>query len=150
MFQPTIDKDELKKLPLESFTGTIHVIDSMDGLKKYLPVLKQEKVIGFDTETRPSFQKGKFNQISLVQMATNFHAFLVRIAALNLPDGMGFLVLLRYPPMINIHLISWGMGSMSFSQIRNIQTAVPVKTMAETMWTFRPVIINAPPPRSFP
>ena len=37
MFQPTIDKEELKKLPLQAFPGTIHVIDSMAGLKKYLP-----------------------------------------------------------------------------------------------------------------
>jgi ribonuclease D len=88
MFQSTIDKEELKKLPLQAFTGTIHVIDSMAGLKKYLPVLKQEKVMGFDTETRPSFRKGQVNQISLVQLATPFHAFLLRISALNLPDKL--------------------------------------------------------------
>jgi ribonuclease D len=88
MFQPTIDKEELKKLPLQAFTGTIHVVDSMAGLKKYLPVLKKEKVVGFDTETRPSFRKGQVNQISLVQLATPFHAFLFRISALNLPDKL--------------------------------------------------------------
>ena len=86
MFQPTIDKEELKKLPLQAFPGTIHVVDSMAGLKKYLPVLKKEKVLGFDTETRPTFKKGQVNQISLVQIATTFHAFLFRISALNLPD----------------------------------------------------------------
>jgi ribonuclease D len=64
------------------------VIDSMAGLRKYLPVLKQEKVMGFDTETRPSFRKGQVNQISLVQLATPFHAFLFRISALNLPDKL--------------------------------------------------------------
>ena len=88
MFQSTIDKEELKKLPLQAFTGTIHVIDSMAGLRKYLPVLKQEKVMGFDTETRPSFRKGQVNQISLVQLATPFHAFLFRISALSLPDKL--------------------------------------------------------------
>ncbi len=88
MFQSIIDKEELKKLPLQAFKGTIHVIDSMAGLKKYLPVLKQENVIGFDTETRPSFRKGQVNQISLVQLATPFHAFLFRISALNLPDKL--------------------------------------------------------------
>lgn len=88
MFQPTIDKEELKKLPLQAFTGTIHVVDSMAGLKKYLPVLKNEKVMGFDTETRPSFKKGQVNQISLVQLATPFHAFLFRISALSLPDKL--------------------------------------------------------------
>jgi ribonuclease D len=85
MFRSTIDKEELKKLPLQAFPGSIHLIDSMAGVKKYLPVLKAEKVIGFDTETRPSFRKGRVNQISLVQFATPFHAFLIRITALNLP-----------------------------------------------------------------
>ena len=88
MFQSTIDKEELKKLPLKAFPGTIHVVDTLAGMKKYLPVLKQEKVIGFDTETRPTFKKGKFNQISLVQFSTQFHAFLFRITSLNLPDEM--------------------------------------------------------------
>jgi ribonuclease D len=88
MFQSTIDKEELKKLPLQAFPGSIHLIDSIAGLKKYLPVLKQEKVLGFDTETRPSFRKGRVNQISLVQIATPFHAFLIRITALNLPDEL--------------------------------------------------------------
>lgn len=88
MFQSTIDKEELKKLPLKAFPGTIHVVDSMAGLQKYLPVLKKEKVLGFDTETRPNFRKGRVNQISLVQFATPFHAFLLRITALNLPDKL--------------------------------------------------------------
>ncbi len=88
MFQSSIDKEELKKLPLHAFPGTIHVIDSKQGLRKYLPVLKQEKVLGFDTETRPSFKKGRINQISLVQFATRFHAFLFRTNALKLPDEL--------------------------------------------------------------
>jgi ribonuclease D len=88
MFQSTIDQEELKKLPLMTFTGEIHVIDSRAGLQKYLPVLRGEKVLGFDTETRPSFKKGKINSISLVQLATPFHAFLFRISRLDLPDEL--------------------------------------------------------------
>jgi ribonuclease D len=75
-------------LPLQAFPGTIHVIDSVAGMQKYMPVLKQEKVLGFDTETRPSFRKGRVNKISLVQFATPFHAFLFRLTALNLPDEL--------------------------------------------------------------
>ena len=88
MFRSTINKEELKELPLQAFAGKIHVIDSPAGLRKYLPVLKQEKVLGFDTETRPSFRKGKINRISLVQFATPFHAFLLRISRLDLPDDL--------------------------------------------------------------
>jgi ribonuclease D len=88
MFRSTIDKEELNNLPLQAFTGEIHLIETPAGLRKYLPVLKQEKVLGFDTETRPSFRKGKVNKISLVQFATPFHAFLFRISRLHLPDEL--------------------------------------------------------------
>lgn len=88
MYLSNIDKDELKKLPLRSFTGEIHLIDSMADLRKYMPVLMKEEMLGFDTETRPNFKKGRQNRISLVQLSTNFHAFLFRIAPLGLPDQL--------------------------------------------------------------
>lgn len=88
MFQSNIDKEALKRLPVQAFPGTIHMIDSLAGLQKYVPVLKLEKVLGFDTETRPSFKKGRINKISLVQMATSHHAFLFRISKLDLPDEL--------------------------------------------------------------
>ena len=86
MFRPTIDIEELKKLPLSGFSGSIHMIDSKAGVEKYMAVLMKEKVLGFDTETRPSFKKGRQNRISLLQLATQFHAYIFRIASVGLPD----------------------------------------------------------------
>lgn len=88
MYRSTIDKDDLKKLPMGGFQGEIHLIDSTAGLKKYMPVLMKEEMLGFDTETRPNFKKGRQNRISLVQLSTGFHAFLFRIVPLGLPDGL--------------------------------------------------------------
>jgi ribonuclease D len=88
MFRPNIEKDDLKRLPLGTFDGEIHLIDSVRGLKKYLPVLMKEEVLGFDTETRPSFKKGRVNPISLLQLSTGFHAFLFRIAPLGITDEL--------------------------------------------------------------
>lgn len=88
MFQTTIDREELKKLSLKAFEGEIHLIDSLAGVKKYLPVLRKEAVLGFDTETRPAFKKGRRNAISLLQLSTKFHAFLFRISSVGLPDEL--------------------------------------------------------------
>jgi len=88
MFPPTIDKEELKKLPLKAFEGEIHIIDSLSGVKKYMPVLLREEVLGFDTETRPAFKKGRKNKLSLLQFSTDFHAFLFRTGSVGLPDQM--------------------------------------------------------------
>ena len=88
MFQSTIDKDDLRKLPLEAFHGEIHVIDTAAGVKKYLPILLKEDLIGFDTETRPAFKKGQTNKLSLLQFSTQFHAFLFRVGLVGLPDSL--------------------------------------------------------------
>ena len=86
MFPSTIDKEELKKLPPGAFEGEIHLIESAAGVKKYLPVLQKEAVLGFDTETRPAFKKGRKNSISLLQFSTRFHAFLFRVGNVGFPD----------------------------------------------------------------
>jgi len=86
MYSASIDKDKLKELPLKGFKGEIHLIDSLAGVKKFMPVLMKEEVLGFDTETRPSFKKGRQNRISLLQLSTGFHAFLFRITSTGLPD----------------------------------------------------------------
>lgn len=86
MYQASIDKEDLKNLPLEAFGGDIHIIDSLEGVKKYVPFLLKEKVLGFDTETRPAFKKGKKNAVSLLQFSTRFHAFLFRVGTIGLPD----------------------------------------------------------------
>lgn len=88
MYPSTINTDELKKLPLEAFEGEIHLIDSPAGVRKYVPVLLGEKVLGFDTETRPAFKKGRKNKIALLQFSTQFHAFLFRLGAVGLPDKL--------------------------------------------------------------
>ena len=88
MYLTEIDSEELRKLPLRAFEGEIHLIDSAAGIKKYVPLLMREKVLGFDTETRPAFKKGRKNRISLLQFSTGFHAFLFRIGKVGLPDQL--------------------------------------------------------------
>ena len=88
MFQSTITTDELRMLPLESFNGEIHLIDTPAEVRKYMRILQREEVLGFDTETRPAFKKGRKNRISLLQLSTRFHAFLFRLGTVGLPDEL--------------------------------------------------------------
>jgi ribonuclease D len=100
MFQSTIDREELKKLPLKAFEGEIHMVDTLSGLNKYLPVLMKEEVLGFDTETRPAFKKGRRNRLALLQFSTSFHAFLFRVGKTGLPDNL--IGLLQDPDIIKV------------------------------------------------
>jgi ribonuclease D len=85
MFQPTITKEEIRLLPKKSFEGRIIIVDSFSAFKKFIPVLKQEKLWGFDTETRPAFKKGTFNKPALIQFASDAYAFLFRLNRIGLP-----------------------------------------------------------------
>jgi len=56
-------------LPLKSYTSSIHVIDSDAKMSVATRALRDEKVLGFDTETRPAFKAGESYLPALVQLA---------------------------------------------------------------------------------
>lgn len=87
-YQATITEEEIKQMPRKEFNGEIFLIDSRDKLDIALPLIQKEKVLGFDTETRPSFKKGKNNDIALLQFATSDRAFLFRLNKLGFPDAL--------------------------------------------------------------
>lgn len=86
MFAENLTNEEVNELPIYQFNGGIFVIDTFEKLDNFLPLLKGQKILGFDTETRPSFKKGKVNPVSLLQITTNNEAFLIRINHIGLPD----------------------------------------------------------------
>ena len=51
-----IDKSELADKPRVTFNGIVEEIDSEEKAQKAIEILSREKVVGFDTETRPSFR----------------------------------------------------------------------------------------------
>lgn len=85
MFKESITKEELTELPLKWFEGEIVLVDSEEKIKFASQVLSVQKIIGFDTETRPSFKKGVVNQVSLLQLSTRNQAFLFRTNVIGLP-----------------------------------------------------------------
>ena len=84
----SISKAQLSELPIVSYTGYISVIDTEDAAKSALFFLNNQKIVGFDTETRPSFRKGKSNNVSLIQISTINHSFLFRINKLGFIEGL--------------------------------------------------------------
>ncbi len=85
MIPNTITSEEIQRLPLIKFDDKIEVVDSLASLNYAISFIKSKKGIwGFDTETRPSFKKGKINQVSLVQLAWDDICFLFRINKIGL------------------------------------------------------------------
>ncbi len=69
--------------PKASFPGKIVVVSNDDDVLHALNCLNQSTVIGFDTETRPSFRKGEVYSVSLLQLSTATDAFLFRLLHLR-------------------------------------------------------------------
>ncbi len=87
-FPSEISKEQIKQLPLIHFPGQIHIIDKPDKIDFAYKRLKQADILGFDTETRPSFRKGQSYSLSLVQLATGEESFLFRINMISFPDEL--------------------------------------------------------------
>lgn len=88
MYRESINKEELAELPLKQFKGKILLIDNNDKYQAAVNYLSQQKILGFDTETKPSFKKGCINQVALLQLSTAEKAFLFRLNQIELNNGI--------------------------------------------------------------
>ena len=88
----SITKEQLAQLPPVEYDGRIHIIDTVSGVRDAVSYMSKCDLIGFDTETRPTFTKGKSHNVALLQLATDDECFLMRINKVGLPDMLrGFL-----------------------------------------------------------
>ena len=81
MFKESITPKELEALEFASFPGKIIVIDSVGAeFNRAIAYLRSQKVIGFDTETRPTFTSTQPRyDVSLLQLSGPDKAFLFRV-----------------------------------------------------------------------
>ena len=89
-FLPHIATEQIEQLPMAEFHGEITVVEKEDQVyRQAIRDLKAEKVIGFDTETKPCFvAKAPKNHMALLQLSTEDHAYIFRLQQLGLPDGL--------------------------------------------------------------
>lgn len=85
-YKPSISKEEVSNMPVGTFSGEVYYIDSIEKLHMVEPILLKEKIVGFDTETKPAFKKGVTNIVSLLQLSTSSHAYLFRLNKIGLHD----------------------------------------------------------------
>jgi ribonuclease D len=86
MFKENISKEELTELPLKWFEGEIIVINSKEKIAAAVEILSKESLLGFDTETKPSFKKGVINKVALLQLSAKNKAFLFQLHKIGLPE----------------------------------------------------------------
>ena len=86
MFKESVTPQEIEKLDYASFPGKIYVIDSVGAeFNRAIAYLRAQKVIGFDTETRPTFTPGQQRYgVALLQLSGADKAFLFRVNCMGM------------------------------------------------------------------
>ena len=86
MFQSSVTPEDIEKLELAAFGGRITIIDQPGPeCDRAIAYLRRQKIIGFDTESRPCFtaQQPK-SGVALLQLSGPKEAFLFRIQHLGM------------------------------------------------------------------
>jgi ribonuclease D len=83
-----ISHEDIRELELKAFSGRIILVDRIETFREAFSILADCKVIGFDTETKPSFKKGRKNKVSLIQLSDGNNALLLRINRIGIPDEL--------------------------------------------------------------
>jgi ribonuclease D len=85
-FKRSIEHEHIQGLPLKAFEGQIYLVDNPRQFRLVKELMDRFDIFGFDTETRPSFRKGKVNKVALLQLASREHAFIFRLNRIGIPD----------------------------------------------------------------
>ena len=78
-FTDKISNEETAALPAIEFKGEIRIIEHERDIVPACKFLMKQAVVGFDTETRPSFRPGVTFRVSLLQLSTPTVCYLFRL-----------------------------------------------------------------------
>jgi ribonuclease D len=88
VLKPPMSKEELQLLPLFNHHGRYELIETVSSALKAIEELKKASTLGFDTETRPSFRKGEFYNVALLQLANHECCYLFRLNKIPLSSEL--------------------------------------------------------------
>ncbi|UPS45812.1 3'-5' exonuclease domain-containing protein 2 [Prevotella sp. E15-22] len=113
------DKAMIPSLPIAQFPGRIIVILTPGETEKAVRYLLSQPILGFDTETRPSFKRGHQYKVSLLQVSTIDTCFLFRLNHTGLTPAIIQLLEDRTVKKIGL---SWHDDLNSLNKIGNFKT----------------------------
>ena len=78
-----ISKEEVADLPIQRYEGEVCLVRTSQEVDRAMQDIRQESVVGFDTETRPAFTKGQSYLPCLAQVATARAVYLFQLQQIN-------------------------------------------------------------------
>lgn len=131
-FLSKISNDEAAALPAIEFKGPIRIVEHERDIDEACKRLMEQPVIGFDTETRPSFRPGVTFRVSLLQLSTPEVCYLFRLN--KIPLAKPLLQVLESKQVLKIGADVAG-DLRSLRQIRHFRDSgfIDLQTIA-TQW----------------
>jgi ribonuclease D len=99
-FAQTISNEEVTALEAIQYDGQIVVVDTPQALTDACTHLAQQIIVGFDTETRPSFTSGVTNKVSLLQLYGGGRCYLIRLNRVQMSKQL--IAILHNPKILKI------------------------------------------------
>jgi ribonuclease D len=87
-FDRRLSKSEINACPMQGWTGPVQVVRTAPELEAAMEQLAGQTLLGFDTETRPAYQKGESYPPSLLQLAGDHEVFIFQLKALGLAKSL--------------------------------------------------------------
>jgi ribonuclease D len=78
-----ITPEAVNALPIRRYEGEVRLVQTPAELERAAADFAAERVVGFDTETRPAFRPGERYPPALAQVATARAVYLIRLALLD-------------------------------------------------------------------
>jgi ribonuclease D len=100
------------------FEGETIVVDNLDACMKAVDYLSSQKILGFDTETRPAFsrEESQNRKVALLQLSDDKRAYLFRLNIIGLPGNV--CNLLANPDVVKV-------GAAIHDDIKTLQRLAP-------------------------
>ena len=96
--RPRMTKEQINAHPIGRYRGRIHLIRTPEQVERAVRELEKEKVLGFDTETRPTFRAGQGHPPAVLQLVGEQAAYVFQLQHCGLPEAL--LQLLAHPEII--------------------------------------------------
>jgi len=91
-FTRTISREAINELPIRRYEGPVRLVASREEVEHAAADFAAERVVGFDTETRPSFRAGESHPPALAQVATARAVYLFQLQQMDFSAVLGELL----------------------------------------------------------
>jgi len=81
-------KEQINACPIRKYQGRIHLIRRSEQVKRAVGQLEKEKVLGFDTEKKPTFRVGQSSLPAVLQLVGEQAAYIFQLRHGRLPKAL--------------------------------------------------------------